>query len=110
MHNCVTIYVKDEIWSKIERFHRSMKNVLKLENYYLHWHLEQAIREFVNYYNRKRYHESLDNVTPADMYHGRAPQIQSRREQIKEKTMRERRRLNRQQSADKLLYGVESLS
>ena len=44
------------------------------------------------------------------MYHGRAQKIQSRREQIKEKAMRERRRLNRQQSADQLLYGVESLS
>ncbi len=95
---------------KIERFHRSMTNVIKLDNYYPPWHLEQALGEFINYYNNKRYHESLGNVTPADMYHGRVQQIQSRREQIKEKTMRERRRLNRHQSADPLLFGVESLS
>ena len=95
---------------KIERFHRSMKNVIKLENYYLPWHLEQAIKEFINYYNHQRYHESLDNVTPADMYHGRAPQIQSRRAQVKEKTMRERRRFNRRRTTDLLSYGSESLS
>ena len=95
---------------KIERFHRSMKNVVKLENYYLPWHLEQAIKEFINYYNHQRYHESLDNVTPADMYHGRAPQIQSRRAQVKEKTMRERRRFNRRRTTDLLSYGSESLS
>lgn len=88
---------------KIERFHRSMKNVIKLENYYLPWHLEQAIKEFIEYYNYQRYHESLGNVTPADMYFGRAAQIQARREQIKEKTMRERRRLNRQETASLLL-------
>lgn len=80
---------------KIERFHRSMKNVVKLENYYLPWHLEKAIDSFITYYNNERYHESLQNVTPADMYNGRFTQIQARREQIKEKTMRERRRLNR---------------
>lgn len=87
---------------KIERFHRSMKNVIKLENYYFPGELEQAIQGFIQYYNEERYHESLDNVTPADMYHGRYIEIQSRREQIKEKTMRERRRLNRLQSATML--------
>lgn len=80
-----------------------MKNVIKLDNFYLPWHLEQAIADFVSYYNDRRYHESLGNVTPADMYFGRAKEIQSRREQIKEKTMSERRRLNRQQAANLLL-------
>lgn len=88
---------------KIERFHRSMKNVIKLENYYLPWQLEQALKEFIEYYNEQRYHESLGNVTPADMYFGHARQIQARREQIKEKTMQERRRLNRQEAASLLL-------
>jgi len=87
---------------KIERYHRSMKNVVKLENYYLPWHLEQAVGNFVTYYNQQLYHESLGNVTPADMYFGRAREIQSRREQIKEKTMCERRRLNRLQRATML--------
>lgn len=32
---------------KIERYHRSMKNVVKLENYYYPWELEQAIHRFI---------------------------------------------------------------
>jgi putative transposase len=80
-----------------------MKNVMKLDNYYLPWHLEQAIKEFIEYYNEQRYPESLSNITPADMYFGRGRQIQARREQIKEKTMRERRRLNRQETVSLLL-------
>ena len=56
---------------KIERYHRTMKNVVKLQNYYVLSELEVEIGKFVDYYNNERYHESLDNVTPADMYHGR---------------------------------------
>ena len=60
---------------KIERYHRSMKNVVKLEHYYLPSELEAAIGDFVAYYNDERYHESLDNVTPADVYYGRHREI-----------------------------------
>ena len=35
---------------KIERYHRSMKNVVKLEHYYYPWELEQAISSFVEHY------------------------------------------------------------
>jgi len=42
-----------------------------LDNYYLPGQLEQSIEEFVEYYNNCRYHESLDNLTPADVYFGR---------------------------------------
>ena len=48
---------------KIERYHRSMKNVVKLENYYSPWALERAIAPFVDAYNHRRLHEALDNVT-----------------------------------------------
>ena len=88
---------------KIERYHRSMKNVVKLDTYFFPWHLQEAIGKYNQYYNEERYHESLGNVTPTDMYHGRAKEIQSRREQIKLKTMRERRRLNRQQPESMLM-------
>merc|ERR1712034_136482 len=44
---------------KIERYHRSMKNVVKLEHYYFPGELEKAIGDFVAYYNQERYHESL---------------------------------------------------
>ena len=56
---------------KIERYHRSMKNSVKLEKYYSPWELERAITRFVEYYNHRRLHEALDNVTPADAYAGR---------------------------------------
>ena len=76
---------------KIERYHRSMKNVIKLQNYYYPWELEQAIEDFVDYYNHRRYHESLDNLTPADVYFGRVEEVKSRRKWIKEKTFQMRR-------------------
>ena len=81
---------------KIERYHRSMKNRILLENYYLPGQLEQSISEFVEHYNNRRYHERLDNLTPADVYSGRAPAILKRRETIKRKTIEQRRRLHQQ--------------
>jgi putative transposase len=77
---------------KIERYHRSMKAVVKLENYYFPWQLEAALRDFVHHYNNERYHESLNNVTPADVYFGRQHQVLSDRERIKQRTMKLRRR------------------
>jgi len=77
---------------KIERYHRSMKNVLLLDNYYCPDDLKAEIEAFVEYYNYERYHESLDNVTPADVYTGRAVQILEERDRIKERTMKLRKR------------------
>jgi putative transposase len=76
---------------KIERYHRSMKNVIKLDVYYTPDELKRKIAEFVYYYNYLRYHESLNNVTPADVYTGRANQIIKRRLRIKQKTLNERK-------------------
>jgi putative transposase len=59
---------------KIERNHRSIKNRILLENY-LPGQLELSIGEFVDYYNNRRYHESLDNLRRADVYFGRGPAI-----------------------------------
>jgi transposase InsO family protein len=81
---------------KIERFHRSMKNIVKLQNYYFPSELEQAISEFMEFYNHERFHESLDNLTPADVYFGRNEEVLSRREKIKEQTLRLRRKHNLQ--------------
>jgi transposase InsO family protein len=90
---------------KIEWYHRSMKNEVNLQRYYLPWELEQEIERFVNYYlpaptrsgqagNNERYHESLNNVTPADMYYGRHQDIISRRERLKRRTLKARKRYN----------------
>ena len=77
---------------KIERYHRSMKNVVKLDNYYYQEELETSLANFVKYYNHERYHESLDNVTPADVYYGRKEEILKQRERIKRLTMKRRRK------------------
>lgn len=64
---------------KIERFHRSMKNVVKLQHFFLPLELEQEIGRFIEYYNHERYHESLNNLKPVDVYEGRGKQILDRR-------------------------------
>ena len=79
---------------KIGRYHRSMKNSVKLEKYDSPWELERAITRFVEYYNHRRLHEALDNVTPADAYAGRRPAILARREQVKRRTLAQRKREN----------------
>ena len=79
---------------KIERYHRSMKNVVKLEHYYSPWELERAIARFVDDYNHRRLHEALNNVTPADVYEGRRLAILTRRAHIKRRTLQQRRREN----------------
>ncbi len=76
---------------KIERWHRSMKNVVKLQHYYSPSELERAISEWVEYYNHQRYHESLKNVTPADVYFGRDKEVLRKRNRLKEKTLALRR-------------------
>jgi transposase InsO family protein/transposase-like protein len=77
---------------KIERYHRSMKNVLLLEHYYSPDELRKRLTEWVDYYNHQRYHESLDNVRPADAYWGRQDQILAQRQKIKQLTMSQRRK------------------
>jgi hypothetical protein len=57
---------------KIERWHQTLKNRILLENYYPPGDLEAQIAAFVADYNHRRYHESIDNLTPADVYFGRA--------------------------------------
>ena len=83
---------------KIERWHQTLKNRISLENYYLPGDLENQVGAFVDHYNNHRYHESLNNVTPADAYYGRATAIIERRKKIKKLTI-QKRRLNHQRQA-----------
>lgn len=76
---------------KIERYHRTMKNVVKLDNYYCTEELERALEKFVETYNNERYHESLKNLTPADVYYGRGDLILKERERIKQESLWSRR-------------------
>ena len=79
---------------KIERYHRTLKNRIKLYNYWSVEELEREISPFIEYYNNERVHESLKNVTPADMYYGRQEKILSLRDKIKQKTLEARKRFN----------------
>jgi hypothetical protein len=76
-----------------------MKNRIQLENYFLPGDLETKIGAFVEHYNHRRYHESIGNLTPADVYLGRGAAILERREAIKRKSIAHRRLLHRQANA-----------
>ena len=76
---------------KIERWHQTLKNRILLENYFLPGDLEAQIEAFVDHYNNQRYHESLNNVTPADVYFSRDKAILQQRERIKRRTLETRR-------------------
>jgi len=84
---------------KIERWYQTLKNRILLENYYLPGALEHALAAFVEHYNHHRYHESLGNLTPADVYFGRGQAILSERRKIKEQTLKQRRLLNQSRAA-----------
>jgi len=71
-----------------------MKNQILLENYYLPGELKMALQQFVSYYNHERYHESLRNLTPADVFYGRGQEILDQREKIKRSTLAMRRKMH----------------
>ena len=76
---------------KIERWHQTLKNRILLEHYDLPGDLERQVATFVEHYNHARYHESLGNLTPADVYFGRAETILLERERIKRQAIANRR-------------------
>ena len=76
---------------KIERWHQTLKNRILLENYYLPRDLEAQVGAFVEHYNHWLYHESLGNLTPADVYFGRDKAIIERRKSTKKQTIEKRR-------------------
>jgi putative transposase len=84
---------------KIERWHQTLKNRILLENYFLPGDLDAQIAVFVDDYNHHRYHESIDNLTPADVYFGRGPTILAEREKIKRQTIANRRLQHRLHAA-----------
>ena len=79
---------------KIERWRRALKDRILLNNYYLPEALERQIDAFVNHYNTIRYHESLNNLTPYDVFTGQGSAILQKRNRIEEKTMVLRKQLH----------------
>jgi putative transposase len=84
---------------KIERWHQTLKNRILLENDYLPGDLEAQVEAFVDHDNHQRYHESLRNLTPADVYFGRGQTILRDRERIKRQTIQQRRLIHQQLTA-----------
>jgi len=60
---------------------------------------EAQVEAFVNHYNHQRYHESLRNLTPADVYFGRGQTTPLDRERIKRQTIQQRRLIHQQHAA-----------
>lgn len=79
---------------KVERYHRSIKEEINLVPHETPTALREAIRSFVDYYNHRRYHEGLDNVTPYDVLSGRRQQILQRRREVKSRTIEARKNYN----------------
>jgi hypothetical protein len=84
---------------KIERWHRTMKDRILLENHYMPSELEAEIASFIKHYNTRRYHESVNNLTPEDVWLGRGNDILDQRRKIKAQTLRLRKQLYQQQKA-----------
>jgi putative transposase len=79
---------------KIERYQQSLKRQVNQLPYEFPSQLEQAIAEFVDYYNYHRYHKALRDVTPADVLYGRREQILERRKEVRIRTLDRRRDYN----------------
>jgi transposase InsO family protein len=80
---------------KLERYHQSIKREVNQIPYGLPGQLERAIVDFVDYYNYRRYHKALSNVTPADVLYGRRGEILQRRKEVQIQTINRRREYNR---------------
>jgi len=80
---------------KLERYHQTLKRDVNQVPYELPSDLEAAIVAFVSYYNYRRYHKALGNVTPSDVLKGRRHEILQRRKEVQTQTMERRRRYNR---------------
>jgi len=79
---------------KIERYHRTVKGEINRVPYDMPSELKEAIKAFIEYYNYRRYHEGLGNVTPYDVYTGRYLEIIQRRKEVKSRTLETRKHYN----------------
>jgi hypothetical protein len=84
---------------KIERWHQTLKNPIRLENYDLPGDLDAQIKASVERYTHRRDHESIDHRIPPDVDFGRGQAIRLERERSNRPTIHQRRWLHRQQAA-----------
>jgi len=81
---------------KLERYHQSIKQDVNQVPYEVPGDPEVATLGYVDYYNHRRYHKTLSNVTPDDVLRGRREGILIRRREVKAQTLQWRQRYNRQ--------------
>ena len=93
--------INDVVDDEVERSGPEIdsQNRILLDNYFFPADLEAQIKAFVDHYNRQCYHESIQNLTPADVYFGRGQAILKQRERIKLKTVETRRLQYRKHAA-----------
>ncbi len=84
---------------KIERYHQTLKGEINQIPCEMPSILKEAIEKFVEYYNDRRYHEALGNVTPADVYYSRRKEAKQKTIQLRLKHNRKMRELDRTKSA-----------
>jgi transposase InsO family protein len=95
MHHILASPYHPQTNGKIERYHKSLKSVVKLNVYSCPTELKVEVDKFINFYNKDRYHESLGNVTPDDVFYGRREKIIKEREEKRRRTIMRRKNYNR---------------
>ena len=92
---------------KLERYNRTLKDDVNRVPYEVVEDLQAAIRDFVGFYNYRRYHKALRDVTPTDVLQGHREEILARRKEVQRETFERRRRYN-QEVRETLKRGASS--
>ncbi len=82
IHHILASPIHPQTNGKLERYHRTLKTEVNQVPYEVVSDLEGAIGAFVDFYNHRRYHKALGNVTPANVLQGHREAILARRKQL----------------------------
>jgi len=80
---------------KVERYQQSLKREVNQLPYEAPSQLDKAIADFVDYYNYRRYHKALGDITPSDVLYGKRKQILLQRKEVQIQTINRRKEYNR---------------